>query len=43
MNYYYEADELFDEQLWDEVMGDFFPDAKDEDEIADMLDDIWND
>ena len=29
--------------LWDDVMYDFFPQAKDEEDIADELEDLWND
>ncbi len=36
-------EEQFNGRLWDEVMSDFFPDASTEEEIADELDDIWND
>lgn len=35
--------EYFDEKLWDDVMFDFFPQAKDEADIEDELDDLWND
>ena len=34
--------EEFDGELWDSVMFDFFPQSK-ESEIADELDDLWND
>ncbi len=34
--------EYFDENLWD-LMYDFFPQAKNEEDIADALDDLWND
>ena len=33
----------FDEELWDDVMSDFFPDAQDDEDIADELDDLWDD
>lgn len=35
--------EYFDENLWFDVMFDFFPQAKDEADIEDELDDLWND
>ena len=35
--------EDFDDYLWDDVMFDFFPQAKDYADIADELDDMWND
>ena len=36
-------EETFDGILWDDVMSDFFPEARNEDEIAEELEDIWND
>ncbi len=42
----YEAftnEEQFNEAMWDEVMSDFFPNASLDEEIADELDDLWND
>lgn len=35
--------EDFDGYLWDDVMFDIFPQAKDEADIAVELDDLWND
>ena len=35
--------EYFDGDLWDDIMYDFFPQAKDEEDIADELEDLWND
>ena len=35
--------EIFDGWIWDDVMFDFFPQAQDEAEISDKLDDMWND
>lgn len=35
--------EIFDGWIWDNVMFDFFPQAQDETDIADELDDMWND
>lgn len=37
------VNEYFDGDLWDDVMYDFFPQAKDEEDIADELEDMWND
>ena len=34
---------LSDGEIWDEVFFDFFPNADSEEEIADELDDLWND
>lgn len=34
--------EYFDGNLWDDVMFDFFPQAKDEADIEE-LNDLWND
>ena len=36
-------EDVFDEELWDDVMGDWFPQAKTDEEIAEELDNIWND
>ena len=36
-------EDVFDEELWDDVMFDWFPTAHTDEEIADELDDIWND
>ncbi len=35
--------EIFDGWIWDDVMSDFFPQAQDGADIADELDDMWND
>lgn len=35
--------EYFDENPWDDVMFDFFSQARDEADIEDELDDLWND
>ena len=35
--------EIFDEELWEDVMSDWFPNSYTDEEIADELDDIWND
>lgn len=35
--------EYFDENLWDDVIFDFFPQAKYEADIEDELNDLWND
>lgn len=36
-------EEVFDGKLWDDVMFDMFSQAKSEEDIAQDLDDIWND
>ena len=36
-------EELFDGELWDSVMYDMFPQAENEEEIAEELDYLWND
>lgn len=35
--------EISDGELWDDIMYDLFPNSSNEDEIADELDDLWND
>ena len=35
--------EIFNGWIWDDVMFDFFPQAQDKADIADELDDMWND
>lgn len=36
-------EELFDGALWEDVMFDMFPQADSEEEIAEEIDNIWND
>ena len=40
---YFSEEASFGEKIWDEVMHDFFPDAKDDAEIEEELDNLWND
>ena len=36
-------EDMTEGELWDDVMFDFFPACTTEEEIADELDDLWND
>lgn len=38
-----DEEDMTEGELWDDVMFDFFPSCKNNDEIADELDDLWND
>lgn len=37
-----EIEELTEDEMWDSVMFDWFPNAQSEDEIAEELDNMWN-
>ena len=39
----YSNEDYFDDDMWEEVMSDFFPNAKSDDEIASELEDWMND
>jgi hypothetical protein len=41
--YMEEIEELTEDEMWDSVMFDWFPNAQSEDEIAEELDNMWND
>ncbi|MBD8921166.1 MAG: hypothetical protein EGR92_09950 [[Eubacterium] rectale] len=38
-----DEEDMTEGELWDDVMSDFFPECKTEEELADALDDLWND
>lgn len=38
-----EIEELTEDEMWDSVMFDWFPNAQSKDEIAEELDNMWND